>query len=75
MLNRVLERAQTVAIGGHIRPDGDCVGSCMSLYQYLRKCYPEKQVDVYLEEIPDSFSMFPIVKEIRHEVTEENYKL
>ena len=71
MLNRVLERAQTVAIGGHIRPDGDCVGSCMSLYQYLRKCYPEKQVDVYLEEIPDSFSMFPIVKEIKHEVTEE----
>ncbi len=71
MLNRVLQQVQTVAIGGHIRPDGDCVGSCMSLYQYLKKCYPEIQVDVYLEDIPDSFSMFPIVEEIQHEVDEE----
>ena len=71
MLNRVLQQVQTVAIGGHIRPDGDCVGSCMALYQYLKKCYPEIQTDVYLEEIPDSFSMFPIVEDIQHEVDEE----
>ena len=24
-----------VAILGHIRPDGDCVGSCMGLYNYI----------------------------------------
>lgn len=71
MLNRVLQQANTVAIGGHIRPDGDCVGSCMSLYQYLKKCYPQKEVDVYLEEVPDAFWMFPSVGEIKHEVQEE----
>ena len=71
MLNRVLQQANTVAIGGHIRPDGDCVGSCMSLYQYIKKCYPQKAVDVYLEEIPESFWMFPSVGEIKHEVKEE----
>ncbi len=26
----------TVAIGGHIRPDGDCVGSCLATYNYIK---------------------------------------
>ncbi len=26
MLNKVLENVSTIAIGGHVRPDGDCVG-------------------------------------------------
>ena len=71
MLNHVLSQVNTVAIGGHVRPDGDCVGSCMGLYQYIEKCFPDIQVDVYLEEIPDSFLMFEVVKEISHEVKEE----
>ena len=33
MLNKVLENVSTIAIGGHIRPDGDCVGSCVGLGQ------------------------------------------
>ena len=49
--NRI-DKAARIAIGGHIRPDGDCVGSCMGLYQYLKENEPEKEVDVYLEEIP-----------------------
>lgn len=68
MLNHALQQAKTVAIGGHIRPDGDCVGSCMGLYQYIHTCYPNIEVDVYLEEFPDSFHMFDAVNEIRHEV-------
>lgn len=31
----------TVAISGHIRPDGDCVGSCMGLYLYLKENFPQ----------------------------------
>ena len=27
--------SRTVAIAGHTRPDGDCVGSCMGLYNYI----------------------------------------
>ena len=30
----ILEGVKTMGIGGHIRPDGDCVGSCMALYLY-----------------------------------------
>ena len=41
MLDRLLKQASSVAIGGHIRPDGDCVGSCMGLYQYIRDNYKD----------------------------------
>ncbi len=42
--------AKTIAIGGHVRPDGDCVCSVMALYRYLQKELPETQIDVYLEK-------------------------
>lgn len=71
MLNCALQQAKTVAIGGHVRPDGDCVGSCMGLYQYIKAVYPNVQVDVYLEAVPSSFYMFEVVNEILHEVNED----
>ena len=43
--------AKTVAIGGHIRPDGDCIGSCMGLYLYLKKELPDTKVNIFLETI------------------------
>ena len=72
MLNSALSKATTVAIGGHIRPDGDCVGSCMGLYQYVKNNFPNIQADVYLEEIPDSLKLFEITKEIKHSVQEND---
>lgn len=71
MLNNALSKATTVAIGGHVRPDGDCVGSCMALYQYVKNNFKNIQVDVYLEEIPDSLKLFDITKEIKHTVQED----
>ena len=38
-ISEILEKVKTVGIGGHIRPDGDCIGSCMALYLYLRKYF------------------------------------
>ena len=52
----ILEGVRSVAIAGHTRPDGDCVGSCMGMYLYLKENYPEIQADVYLEEPRDVFS-------------------
>ena len=51
-----VERATTIAISGHVRPDGDAIGSTMGLYQYLRENYPEKTVAVFLEDVPDNFA-------------------
>lgn len=69
MLNRALMQAKTVAIGGHVRPDGDCVGSTMGLYQYIKTYYQNIEVDVYLEDIPESFKFIEATKEIKESVS------
>lgn len=50
-----LEHVQSIAIGGHIRPDGDCVGSCLAMYNYIKDNWQNVMVDVYLEPIPNLF--------------------
>ncbi len=61
-----IEGAKTIGIGGHIRPDGDCVGACMALYLYLKKCVePDVSVSVYLEEPSEVFRTIEALSEIR----------
>ena len=60
-----IETARTVGISGHIRPDGDCVGSCMALYQYLKKECPDKKVEVFLEQPPEVFSCIAGIENIK----------
>ncbi len=57
-MSRLMEMAReadTIAILGHTRPDGDCVGSCLAVCNYLLEQYPEKTVQVYLEKPADKF--------------------
>lgn len=58
--------AKSIAISGHIRPDGDCVGSCMGLYLYLTKELPDVQVDVFLEKPSDVFNCIQGVEAIKN---------
>lgn len=70
MINKisdVLTGVKTVAIAGHVRPDGDCVGSCMGLYLYLKANYPQIEADVYLEEIRDVFSFVTCIDDVKQE--------
>ena len=60
-----LSGVKTIGISGHIRPDGDCVGSCMGLYLYLKKNYPDIHATVFLEEIPEEYKIIPHTEEIR----------
>ena len=55
-LMELAEAAGNIAIVGHVRPDGDCVGSCLAVCNYITEQYPEKTVDVYLETPPAKFS-------------------
>ena len=57
--------AKSIGIGGHLRPDGDCVGSVMGLYLYLTKALPDVHVDVYLEKPADIFDCIRDVDKIR----------
>ena len=46
-LKNELANVKTVAISGHIRPDGDCIGSCLGVWNYIQDNYPDIQADVY----------------------------
>lgn len=59
-------QARTVAIVGHVRPDGDCVGSCLATYNYIDTWFPEVQADVYLEPIPNIFKFLKHADKIKH---------
>ncbi|MCR5303090.1 MAG: DHH family phosphoesterase [Lachnospiraceae bacterium] len=59
--------ASSIAIGGHIRPDGDCVGSCLAMWNYLVKTMPDAEVTVYLEEPPAIFDVINGVDRVLNE--------
>ncbi len=64
-LDLLLAEVNTVAISGHMKPDGDCVGSCLAAYNYIKTYYPKIQVDLYLDSIPNVFEFLSGSKEIK----------
>ena len=54
-LDQILDCAKSVGISGHVRPDGDCVGSCLGLALWLWENRPDIKVNVHLEEVPDVY--------------------
>lgn len=60
----ICKDAKAIGVSGHIRPDGDCVGSTLALYQYLKKALPRAEVSVYLEEPLDIFRVIKGFTEI-----------
>lgn len=56
--------AKTIAISGHTRPDGDCVGSCMGLYLYLKKELPDTKINIFLEKPSAVFSCIHRIEDI-----------
>ena len=65
-IDELLGRAKTIGIAGHVGPDGDCVGSCMGLYLYLKKNRPELSVDIYLESVKDIFMYIDSVNDVKY---------
>jgi len=67
--------SKSVAIAGNIRPDGDCVGSCMALYNYLsgsKKKLGLERIDVFLEPFSNVFDMLACVDIIRRDLNEQD---
>ncbi len=62
-----VRNAGSIAVSGHIRPDGDCVGSVMGLYLYLKKELPEAEVDVYLEKPAEIFDCISHIEDVKSE--------
>ena len=70
-LMQAVSQAETIAIGGHVRPDGDCIGSCMALYLYIREYFPDIEADVYLEQPKPVFDYIDRMDEVKTEAEEE----
>lgn len=67
-LRDILKDAKSIALGGHIRPDGDCTGSCTGLYLYLKENYPNLETDIYLETVPKAFHLLEGVHEVKNQI-------
>ena len=72
-ISEVLEGIQTLGIAGHVRPDGDCVGSCMGLYLYVKENYPQIQTDIYLDHPKEVFGYLERMDEIKMETAGEKH--
>ena len=68
------KEAKAIGISCHVRPDGDCVGSCMSLYLYLKKELPQTEIDVFLDKPAEIFNCIEGIDEIHTDfVSEKQY--
>lgn len=73
-LDQEIKGAKRIGIAGHIRPDGDCVGSCLGLGLYLRENYPELEaVDIHLESVPEKFQVLEGTETICTSYPEKTY--
>jgi len=69
--------AKRIAIAGHIRPDGDCISSCLGLQNYLKNALEDVDITVYMEPNPPTiFSYIKGYSEMNHTFEEcEKYDL
>lgn len=58
------KNAKSIGIGGHVRPDGDCVGSSLALYGFLQKMFPKAYIKVFLDKPPIIFNKLKGFEEI-----------
>lgn len=72
---REIENADTIVILGHTRPDGDCVGSCLGVYNYVLDNYSDKKVDIYLDAFKEEFMFLRGADQILHEKQDKAYDL
>lgn len=72
-IDEYLSSASTVGITGHVRPDGDCIGSCLGLYNYIKKNFPSIDADIYLEPHGAEFNYLANVADICEEPKDKAY--
>ena len=65
-LTDLLENEKCIGITGHIRPDGDCIGSTLGLYNYLTENMPSADVFLFLEEVGEEFMFLCNIDKIKN---------
>lgn len=67
----LVKDAETVAVAGHVNPDGDCVGSALAVYNYLTKA--GKNVDIYLDQFGREFDELPGTEFVKNKAYDKAY--
>lgn len=73
ILSDILKDVKSVGITGHIRPDGDCTGSVLALYNYILENMPEIDVDLYLEQPGSEFYYLINIDKIKNTPEDKKY--
>ena len=72
----MISQADTIAIVGHTSPDGDCVGSCLGLYNFVIEHFSPTKLQGYLEEFSRDFMFLQGADQVCHNSgAEEEYAL
>ena len=74
-LAQMIDAADSIAIIGHIHPDGDCMGSNLAMYNYIIDNYKGKTVDVYDGSFSTTFKIMSGYRRVKHEPTDKRYDL
>lgn len=70
-----IDKAKSIAIIGHINPDGDCVGSCLGLYNFICDNYEGKTVNVFLQPVADKFKFLKGAADVKNYAESHIYDL
>ena len=73
ILSDILKDVKSVGITGHIRPDGDCTGSVLALYNYIVENMPETDVDLYLGQPGSEFYYLKNIDKIKNTPEDKKY--
>lgn len=68
-----ISKATSIVILTHESPDGDAIGSALSMYHSLKQL--KKEVDIVVPVVPHTFTFLPGIEEIKQEGKKEQYDL
>lgn len=74
-LHKLIAAAESIAILGHSKPDGDCIGSILGLYNYINDNFKGKTVDAFADTFPASFKILSGARKIKHDPVDMCYDL
>lgn len=73
-IKQLISQAQTIALVGHRNPDGDCIGCCVAMAEWLES--KGKQVAIFADgEISNKFNYMPKVREFNVHADVEHFDL
>lgn len=61
-LLKELEGAKKIGISAHVKPDGDAIGSCLAVYNYLKNARPDADLTLFLQKPAACFNCLPNIE-------------